>query len=153
MKVPITEYLRIDLDSERWECGVCNQQLNSARENYKEGLLIHARDPREIHRPLIDAKVHEYTFAPDPALCVIYEYYCPGCGTLVETEYTVPGHMPVHDIELDIDALKLQWQGKAIPNVSIHGPDTEFLPGRHDHHHGQHHHHGERTSDATGGQQ
>jgi acetone carboxylase gamma subunit len=144
MKVPITEYLRIDLDSEHWECAVCNQPLNSARANYKEGLLIHARDPREIHRPLIDPKLYEYTFAPDPTLCVIYEFYCPGCGTLVETEYTVPGHMPLHDIELDIDALKAQWQGRQPPEASAqHGPDVELLPGRHahPHHHGHHHPH------------
>jgi hypothetical protein len=25
---------------------------------------------------------------------------------MVETEYTVPGHPPVHDIELDLDALQ-----------------------------------------------
>lgn len=153
MKVPITEYLRIDLDSEHWECAVCDQTLNSARDNYKKGLLIHARDPREIHRPLIDPKAYEYTFAPDPALCVIYEFYCPGCGTLVETEYTVPGHMPVHDIELDIDALKQQWQGKAAPDAPMHGPDTEILPNRNEHHH--HHHHGAHKSGqggTTGGQ-
>jgi acetone carboxylase gamma subunit len=109
MKVPITEYLRIELDTEQWECRECGRGLGSARQNYKEGLLVHARDPREIHRPLLDPTLYEYTYSPDPSWCAILEFYCPGCGTLVETEYTVPGHLPIHDIEIDVDALKKRW--------------------------------------------
>jgi acetophenone carboxylase len=36
----------------------------------------------------------------------ILEFYCPGCGTQVETEYLPPGHPITHDIEIDIDRLK-----------------------------------------------
>lgn len=46
---PITEYLAIDLDKELWVCRRCSRELGSARRNYKEGLLLRARDPREIH--------------------------------------------------------------------------------------------------------
>ncbi len=109
MKVLITEYLRIDLSSEQWECRCCGQQLGAARRNYKEGLLVYSRDPRDIHRPLLDPGKYEKTFAPDPKWCAILEYYCPHCGTMIEVEYTVPGHPPVHDLDLDIDALKVQW--------------------------------------------
>ena len=109
MRVLITEYLRIDLASEAWECRVCGQHLGPARGNYKEGLLVYDRDPTEIHPPLLDPKRYRNTFAPNPAWCAILEYYCPGCGTMIEVEYIVPGHPPVHDIELDIDALKAQW--------------------------------------------
>ena len=31
---------------------------------------------------------------------------------MIETEYLPPGHPPVHDIELDIDALKAQWAAR-----------------------------------------
>ena len=31
---------------------------------------------------------------------------------MVEAEYLPPGHPPVHDIELDIDALKVQWKDR-----------------------------------------
>lgn len=113
MKVPITEYLRIDLETERWECRVCGRNLASARDNYKKGLLVYDRDPREIHKPLLDPAKYEYTFSPDPRWCALLEYYCPDCGTMMETEYTVPGHPPVHDIELDIDALKAQWRKRS----------------------------------------
>jgi acetone carboxylase, gamma subunit len=106
MKIPMTEYLEIDLESENWQCRECHRVLGSARRNYKEGLLVHARDPREIHPPLLDPSLYEYTYSPDPAWCAILEFYCPGCGTMVEVEYTVPGHPPIHDIEIDVDRLK-----------------------------------------------
>jgi acetone carboxylase gamma subunit len=80
MRVPMTEYLEIDLDAGQWVCRRCAQDLGPARGNYKEGTLVHDRDPREIHRPLIDPARYEFTFAPDPAWCRILEYYCPGCG-------------------------------------------------------------------------
>jgi acetone carboxylase gamma subunit len=113
MKVLVTEYLRINLETEAWECRRCNKSHGSARENYKQGLLVYDRDPREIHKPLLDPDKYARTYSPDPTWCRILEYYCPQCGTMVEVEYLPPGHPPLHDIELDIDALKLQWQGRS----------------------------------------
>lgn len=134
MKVHVTEYLQIDIDTEEWECRCCGHRIISARENYKKGTLIHARDPREIHRPLISEKDFRYTFAPDPELCVIYEFYCPSCGTMIETEYQVPGHMPTHDIEFDIDALKAQWAERGEVRHPYMGPDTVFMTHKHHRH-------------------
>src|SRR5580704_11178522 len=94
MRIPMTEYLEIDLETERWRCRRCAHDLGPARGNYKEGTLVYNRDPTEIHRPLIDPGRYEFTFAPDPAWCRILEFYCPGCGTQVETEYLPPGHPP-----------------------------------------------------------
>ena len=54
MRVPMTEYLLIDLDTERWVCRVCDNDFGDARGNYKEGTLVYDRDPREIHQPIID---------------------------------------------------------------------------------------------------
>ena len=59
MKVFITENLRIDLDTEKWECRKCERPLIGARENYKLGLLVYNRDPREIHKPLLDPTKYE----------------------------------------------------------------------------------------------
>lgn len=106
MKVHITEYLGIDLEQETWFCRCCGHTLVSAKESYKRGLLVHDRDPAEIHPPLIDPEKYEYTFSPDPAYTALLEYYCPHCGTMVETEYLVPGHPPAHDIELDLESLR-----------------------------------------------
>jgi len=102
----ITEYLDLDLRSERWSCNRCSADLGSARANYKEGCLIAARDPREVHPPMVEGDEEAYTFAPDPDWCRIVEFYCPGCGTLIETEYLPPGHPITHDIELDIDSMR-----------------------------------------------
>lgn len=123
MKVLITEYLRIDLEAEQWECRRCGHVHGSARDNYKRGLLVYDRDPAEIHRPLLDPHLYQRTYAPDPAWCRILEYYCPRCGVLVEAEYLPPGHPPLHDIELDIDALKLQWRDREEVLEPEVGPD------------------------------
>lgn len=103
-KRAITEYLDLDPQTERWSCNRCNAELGSARDNYKKGCLIAAREPAEIHPSIVDGT--EYSFAPDPDWCRIVEFYCPNCGTLIETEYLPPGHPLTYDIELDIDALK-----------------------------------------------
>lgn len=123
MNVLITEYLRINLDTEMWECRNCGHVHGSARDNYKRGLLVHDRDPREIHKPLLDPKLYERTYSPDPSWCRILEYYCPECGTLVEAEYLPPGHPPLHDIELDIDQLKAQWKDRAEVTEPTLAPD------------------------------
>lgn len=104
MKLRITEYLDIELDSEMWHCNPCGGPLISARKNYKEGCLVYERDPREVHNPRVEG--FAYSFAPDPEWCRIIEFYCPHCGTLVEVEYLPPGHPILHDIELDLDQLK-----------------------------------------------
>jgi acetophenone carboxylase len=56
-----------------------------------------------VHRPLIEG---EFTFSPNPEWIRIIEFYCPGCGRQVETEYLPPGHPITHDTEIDIDGLK-----------------------------------------------
>ena len=123
MKIAMTEYLQIDLDKERWLCRVCEHDHGPARGNYKEGLLVHARDPREIHKPILDTS-YEFTFAPDPNWVKIVEYYCPDCGTQVEVEYLTPGHPPLHDMEFDIDALKAQWSKRGPQDLTkIAGPE------------------------------
>ncbi len=106
MKVLITENLSIELETERWHCRRCDRALGSARDNYKRGLLAYARDPREVHKPIIDPERYEFTFGPDPTWSQLVEYYCPNCGQMMEVEYLPPGHPPLHDIEIDIDALK-----------------------------------------------
>lgn len=112
-EVNITEYLKIDLSSERWKCRCCNHEIAPARQNYKTGLLVCERDPREVHDSIIDPS-YEYTFAPDPTWCRIVEFYCPECATMIEVEYLPPGHPLTHDIELDIDSLKVRHAAEAL---------------------------------------
>jgi len=102
-RIRITEYLDLEIDRERWLCNRCDHDLGSVRENYKKGCLLYDRDPREVHPAVVSAP---FNFSPDPQWVRIVEYYCPGCGTQVETEYLPPGHPITHDIEIDMDRLK-----------------------------------------------
>lgn len=102
-RLHIAEYVDADLDTERWHCHSCSHELGSVREDYKKGLLIGERDPREIHAPGFEG---DYTFAPKGGWIRILEFYCPGCGRQIETEYLPEGHPLTHDTELDIDSLK-----------------------------------------------
>lgn len=104
-KVNVGEYLDIELSTERWQCHKCGHDLGSAHDNYKEGCLIRDRDPREVHRPVVEG---EFTFAPDEEWCRILEFYCPGCTTMIELEYLPPGHGLTRDIEPDIEQLKIK---------------------------------------------
>jgi acetone carboxylase gamma subunit len=102
-RIRITEYLDLDLDRELWLCNRCGRELGAARENYKKGCLLYDRDPREIHPSIVPG---DFSFSPDPLWVRIVEFYCPGCGVQLETEYLPPGHPLTHDIEIDIDSLK-----------------------------------------------
>jgi acetophenone carboxylase len=108
MKARITEYLDVDLTRELWCCNRCGNELYCARDNYKKGCLIFDRDPTTIYNPLIEGP---FTFAPDPEWIRIVEFYCPKCGTMIESEFLPPGHPITHDTELDIDALKRRFGG------------------------------------------
>ena len=104
MKIRITEYLDIDLVSEKWCCNRCGHEIYDARENYKKGCLIAERPMEETHPPLIEGQ--EFSFSFPPEYCRLIEIYCPNCGITIENEYLPPGHPLTHEIELDIDSLK-----------------------------------------------
>ena len=134
MNVPMTEYLEIDLERELWRCRRCAHDIGSARAPYKEGLLGYIRNPREIHKPILNPELYSFTFAPDANWVQILEYYCPGCGVMVEVEYLPIGHPPVVDMEFDLDALKLQWKDrKPLSEAELAGPN--LAGSSHSHHH------------------
>lgn len=118
-RVRMTEYLEIDLEAETWNCERCGHLIGPARENYKRGLLLYDRDPRDIYPAVFEG---EHSYAPDPAWCRIVEFYCPGCGAQVETEYLPPGHPLTHDMEVDIDSLKAR-HAAAATTASDNGGD------------------------------
>ena len=99
---PITEYLAVDLEKERWICRRCDQDLGDANGDYKTGLVLRSRDPKEIH----SSGLEESRLYPDPDWCRVVEMFCPSCASLIEVEYLPPGHPLTHDIDLDIAALK-----------------------------------------------
>jgi acetone carboxylase gamma subunit len=102
-RLHVGEYLDADLETERWHCHDCERDLGPLREDYKRGLLVGEREPGEVHPAGIEG---DYTFAPNGSWIRILEFYCPGCGRQVETEYLPPGHPLTRDTELDVDALR-----------------------------------------------
>jgi len=100
MRKKITEYINLDVKNKQWLCNTCDHNLGNAEDSYKKGLLLYNRDPGEIHDPHVEG---EYTFSPDANWVRIVEFYCPGCGTMVETETLAVGHPLTHDIEIDLD--------------------------------------------------
>lgn len=106
VKRRIAEYLDIDLEKELWCCHTCGHELISARQNYKRGCLVYDRDPSTIYPPLIEG---HSTLSPQPEWIRFIEFYCPGCGQMLEVESLPPGHPITHDIELDIDKLREKY--------------------------------------------
>lgn len=102
-KLHVAEYLDLDLENERWHCHSCGTDLGPAREDYKRGLLVAERDPSEVHPRVIDG---DYTFSPNGDWVRLLEFYCPGCGRQIETEYLPAGHPLTRDTEIDLDSLK-----------------------------------------------
>ena len=104
-RVRITESLDIDLDRGVWLCNRCGKELISSSENYKKGCLIHERSPHEIWDPIIEG---DFTFSYDPGWGRIIEFYCPACGTMFDNEVLPPGHPITHDIDVDIERLRIK---------------------------------------------
>ena len=122
----VGDNLDIDLDTERWMCCKCQHDIGSASDNVKKGLLVQERNPTEIHQPLID---EPFNFAPNPEWIRILEFYCPGCGLQIETEYLPPGHPITNTTEIDIRDLKRRLRnGELVLNdghVSLGGGEEE----------------------------
>ncbi len=104
MLAKITEYLDVDLHTEEWLCNRCGKNLGSVHESYKKSCLLRERNPHDVHFPI--GRDKNYNFSFDPEWVRIIEFYCPGCGTMIENEYLPPGHPLTWDIELDLDQLK-----------------------------------------------
>jgi len=102
-RVRVTEYLDLDLERELWLCNRCGYEIGTARDNYKKGCLVYDRDPSEIHNRILGGSC---SFYPDPEWVRYLEFYCPGCGAMIDVQPLPPGHPIIHDILIDIDNLK-----------------------------------------------
>ena len=71
---------------------------------------IQVREAPAPTEPLLAAD-EEFNFSFDPEWVLLVEFYCPGCGTMIENEYLPPGHPLTWDIELDLDALERTHTG------------------------------------------
>ena len=85
-------YLDID-ENRKIKCRKCGQAVCDASENYKENVPRAEIWPDEIPgmRP-----------SKDEALVVYYEYYCPGCFTMLDVEVAEKGAPPLWDIQIKV---------------------------------------------------
>ena len=102
-RIRMTEHLDLDVEEEMWHCHRCGRALIWARENYKKGCLLYNRDPREIHRPLLEGT---YTFPPTRPGFASSSSTARPAAHRSRPSICRPGHPITYDLELDIDSLK-----------------------------------------------
>ena len=84
----------LDIDEDRnIKCRKCGQVICDASENYKNYVPRAETWPDEIpgQRP-----------SREQALLLYYEYYCPGCFTLLDVELAEKGALPLWDIQVKV---------------------------------------------------
>jgi acetone carboxylase gamma subunit len=92
IKLRIHYYLEIDEDK-KIKCRKCGRVICDASENYKKYSPRAEKWPDEVpgNRP-----------NKENALAIYYEYYCPGCYTLLDVELAEKGSPPLWDIQIKI---------------------------------------------------
>ena len=82
-------YLDID-ENKKIKCRKCGQVICDAKENYKLHVPRAETAPVEIpgRRP------------SKPEICTYFEYYCPGCYTMLDVEPQREGSPPIWDIQI-----------------------------------------------------
>ena len=91
----LTPYVDIEEDANGTKlavCSECGKILCGASENFKNYCLIYDRDPAEIY-PVPNT--------PDKDWMIFREFYCPGCGTQIETEGAPQGMPIIHSVEIN----------------------------------------------------
>ena len=63
----------------------CGHAFCEYRTNWKEHALVYERDPQ-------DEKVYNRASAPSSDWMILREFYCPGCGTLLDAEGVPRGY-------------------------------------------------------------
>lgn len=86
----IHEYLKIN-GEQMVECIKCGREICGAGENYKDHAAKREVDPTEIPLRTRDKSIEIY-----------YEYYCPGCATLLEVDAAAPGERTLKDIAINL---------------------------------------------------
>ncbi|MGI9607301.1 MAG: hydantoinase B/oxoprolinase family protein [Acidimicrobiales bacterium] len=84
--------VRHDADGRFWGCARCSQDLGPVDVNYKEACIREDHDV-EYSNPLIEAPER---FIDDTV--VFRQFFCPGCGSLIDNEVAITSDSILHDI-------------------------------------------------------
>ena len=109
--LPLTEHLYIVQkgDDRIVKCD-CGHEYGDYRENWKLKALI---DVMETEEALDD--VYQGFAKPDPKMCEIRRYYCPGCGAQLEVESVPRGYPILFEFLPDLDSFYEDWLGQPLP--------------------------------------
>jgi acetone carboxylase gamma subunit len=110
----------------------CGHEFGDWRHNWKLSALIFVRDNT--------AKLEEVypgLHCPDPDLCELREYYCPGCAALLKVESVPIGYPAIFEVLPDIDSFYREWLGRPLPEEKefkdmTHGVINEWKRGLQD---------------------
>lgn len=111
--LPLTDHLYIvQRASDRIVKCDCGQEYGDWRKNWKLSALILVRDDEASLREIYPGQRQ-----PDPVLCEIREYICPGCGALLKVESVPVGYPVIFDVLPDLDTFYRDWLGQALPDT------------------------------------
>ena len=89
----------------------CGHEFGDYRVNWKLNALVYVRDTDEKLE-----EIYPGLRRPDPRLCEVREYYCPGCGALLNVESVPVGYPIIFDFLPDVDAFYRDWLGSPLPD-------------------------------------
>jgi len=87
-------YLDLDDTTKKIKCRQCGHDICPGSENYKTNVPRAEVWPDEV-------KCGRRPTKGEARLCY-YEYYCPGCYTMLDVEVAEPGSPPVWDIQIKV---------------------------------------------------
>ncbi len=90
----------------------CGHEFGDWRRNWKLSTLIFVRDTVDKLE-----EIYPGLRCPDPELCEIREYYCPGCAALLKVESLPVGCPPTFDALPDLDAFYRDWLKCPLPDT------------------------------------
>jgi len=74
-------------------CADCGTELGGIEENYKLGCLSEHQPITTANPNILDPSIHVDNHVS------FRSFYCPGCGTLMDSEVVVDNRPPTHDIQ------------------------------------------------------
>lgn len=108
--LPLTEHLYIvEKGEERITKCDCGYEYGDYRQNWKLEALV---DVLEADEEL--DRFYPGVGKPDPKLCEIRRYFCPGCGAQLEVESVPRGYPMIFDFLPDLDTFYEDWLGRPL---------------------------------------
>jgi len=108
--VPMSEHIFVvQKGSDRIVKCDCGHEFGDYQRNWKLSALIFARDSREKLE-----EIYPGVKCPDPDLCEVREFYCPGCAALLKVESVPVGYPIIFDFLPDIDSFYGEWLGRPL---------------------------------------